>query len=80
MSSHRLQVLIPPEMDAQIDKAAQRTRMSKGEWVRRAIQEALRPPTGKAAQWEDPVAKLAKLGAPTGDVGAMIAQIERGKR
>ena len=75
-----MQVLIPPEMDAQIDKASQRTRMSKGEWVRRAIKEALRPPAGKAAKWEDPVAKRAKLGAPTGDIKAMLAQTERGRQ
>lgn len=80
MSSHRLQVLIPPEMDAQIEKAAQRTRLSKGEWVRRAIQESLRPLPGKSAKWEDPVARLAKLNAPTGDVESMLAEIERGKR
>lgn len=80
MSSHRLQVLIPPEMDTQIDKAAQRTRMSKGEWVRRAIQEALRPSAaGKPAKWEDPVARLAKLKAPTGDMETMLAEIERGR-
>jgi hypothetical protein len=32
--SHRLQVLIPPELDAKLAKAAQRGRVSKGEWVR----------------------------------------------
>jgi hypothetical protein len=80
MSSHRLQVLIPPEMDAQIDKEAQRTRVSKGEWVRRAIQDSLRPPTGKSAKWEDPVARLAKLKAPTGDIETMLAEIDRGRR
>jgi hypothetical protein len=81
MSSHRLQVLIPPEMDAQIDKAAQRTRMSKGEWVRQAIQASLRPSiAGKSASREDPVARLAKLRAPTGDMEDVLAEIERGRR
>ena len=48
--------------------------------VCRAIKEALRPPAGKAAKWEDPVAKRAKLGAPTGDIKAMLAQTERGRQ
>jgi hypothetical protein len=34
--NHRLQVLIPEELDVQLRKAAQRSRVSKGEWVRRA--------------------------------------------
>ncbi len=81
MSSHRLQVLIPPEMDAQIDKAAQRTRLSKGEWVRRAIQESLRPgAAAKVTKWEDPVARLAKLKGPTGNIETILAEIEQGRR
>jgi predicted HicB family RNase H-like nuclease len=37
--SDRLQVLISPELNAQIRKAARRDRVSKGEWVRRALQD-----------------------------------------
>jgi len=40
--SHRLHVLVSPELDAQIGKAAQRSLVSKGEWVRRALKESLR--------------------------------------
>ena len=39
--SHRLQVLIPESLEARLAKAAQRRRLSKGEWVRRAIEQAL---------------------------------------
>jgi hypothetical protein len=71
--SHRLQVLIPEDLDARIRKAAARTRVSKGEWVRRAVEEVLRKPV------EDPVARLASLGAPTGEVEQMLAEIEAGR-
>lgn len=73
--SHRLQVLIPPGLDARIHKAAQRSRLSKGEWVRRALESALTQdrPTS------DPLARLADLGAPTADIEQMLAEIEAGR-
>ena len=70
---HRLQVLIPEDLDARIRKAAARARVSKGEWVRRAVEEVLRTPV------EDPVARLASLGAPTADLDQMLAEIEVGR-
>ena len=73
--SHRLQVLIPDGLDARIRKAAQRTRMSKGEWVRRAIEQALTSPATAA----DPLAKLSSLRAPTGDIEQILAEIEAGR-
>jgi hypothetical protein len=76
--SHRLQVLIPPELDAQLQKAAQRNRMSKGEWVRRALQEALRR-SRKSKASSDPVARLASLNAPTAEIEQMLAEIESGR-
>jgi hypothetical protein len=76
--SHRLQVLIPPELDAQLSKAAQRNRMSKGEWVRRALEESLRR-GGKGGSSSDPVARLGKLNAPTADIDRMLAEIEAGR-
>ena len=71
--SHRLQVLIPEDLDSRIRKAAARSRVSKGEWVRRAVEEVLRKSV------EDPVARLASLGAPTADVEQMLAEIEAGR-
>jgi len=70
-----MQVLVPPGLDARVRKAAQRGRLSKGAWVRAAIERALaedRPAV-------DPLARLAALGAPTGDIDQMLAEIEAGR-
>jgi hypothetical protein len=77
--SHRLQVLIPPELDAQLRKAAQRSRMSKGEWVRRVLQESLQQP-GKGKAPSDSLLRLESLGAPTGDIDRMLSEIDSGRR
>ena len=73
--SHRLQVLIPERLDMRVRKAAQRARVSKGEWVRRALEKALSDPSGSV----DPLGRLASLGAPTGDIDQMLAEIESGR-
>jgi hypothetical protein len=73
--SHRLQILVTPALEVRIRKAAQRSRVSKGEWVRQAVERALAEPTTTA----DPVAKLASLGAPTADIVQMLAEIETGR-
>ena len=75
--SHRLQVLVPEELNSKVEKAAQRSRTSKGAWVRRAIEAALERPSGQRAA--DPLARLAALNAPTGDIEKMIAEIESGR-
>ena len=75
--SHRLQVLVPEELNSKVEKAAQRSRTSKGAWVRRAIEAALERPSGQHAA--DPLARLAALNAPTGDIEKMIAEIESGR-
>ena len=74
--SHRLQVLIPTELNAQLTKVAQRRRVSKGEWVRQVLEQAVRAP-GKGL---DPVARLAAMNEPTGDIEQMLAEIDRGRR
>ena len=71
--SHRLQVLISPELDARLRKAAQRKGVSKGEWVRTAVERALAK--GEA----DPLGRLATLEAPTGDIDDMLSEIEAGR-
>ena len=76
--SHRLQVLISPELDAQLGKAAQRSRVSKGEWVRRALEDSLRRGKGKS-KYSDPLAQLANLNAPTADIEQMLSEIEAGR-
>lgn len=74
--SHRLQVLIPERLDAQVTKAAARRRSSKGEWVRRAIERALAAEAGAG----DPLDRLASLEAPTADIDRMLEEIEAGRR
>ena len=76
--SHRLQVLISPELDAELRKAAERGRVSKGEWVRRAINTAL-PQAGKNGLGQDPVMRLAALQAPTAGIDDMLSEIEAGR-
>jgi hypothetical protein len=76
--SYRLQVLVPPELDAQLRKAAQRSRTSKGEWVRRALRESLRR-SAKGRAGSDPLGRLGSLGAPTADIQQMLAEVEAGR-
>ena len=73
--SYRLQILIPEGLEARVRKASQRSRLSKGAWVRRAIEHALAD--GRVVP--DPLEKLATLGAPTADVEQMLAEIEAGR-
>jgi hypothetical protein len=73
--STRLQILVPPGLDARVRKAAQRAGLSKGAWVRRAIERAIVDDRLPA----DPLAKLAGLNAPTADIGQMLAEIEAGR-
>jgi hypothetical protein len=75
MSTKRLQVLISAGLDARIQKAAQRNRMSKGEWVRLAVERALADNRGPG----DALDRLARLGAPTGDIDEMLAEIDAGR-
>jgi hypothetical protein len=75
--SHRLQVLIPEDLDVQLRKAAQRNRVSKGEWVRRALRQSIVP--AKRGKASDPVARLASLNAPTADIEQMLSEIESGR-
>jgi hypothetical protein len=75
MSSIRLQVLVPPGLDARVRKAAQREGVSKGEWVRRALADALKRQTREP----DALARLSGLGAPTADIDQMLAEIEAGR-
>jgi hypothetical protein len=73
-----LQVLIPLELDAQLRKAAERNRVSKGEWVRRALQESLRK-LGLGRANPDVLARLGSLNAPTANIKQMLSEIEAGR-
>ncbi len=74
-SSKRLQVLISAGLYARIQKAAQRSRMSKGEWVRLAVERAL----AENRIPGDAFDRLSRLGAQTGDIDAMLAEINAGR-
>jgi hypothetical protein len=68
-------VLIPTGLQRRVRKAAQRSRLSTGAWVRQAIERHLADdkPAG------DPLDRLRDLGAPTGDLVQMLAEIEAGR-
>lgn len=70
--SHRLQVLISKELDLALAQAAAREQVSKGEFVRSAIEAAL----AERIEAADPVAALAAINAPTGDIDQMLAEID----
>ena len=72
--SIRLQVLVPEGLDRRIRKAAQRRRLSTGAWVRQALEQAL-----QEDRVSDPLERLAALGAPTGDMTQMLAEIDAGR-
>lgn len=76
--SRRLQVLVPLELDARLRKAAHRRRISKGEYVRRVLEESLRKaPSDEGAL--DPLAQLSSLRAPIGDIEQILSEIESGR-
>jgi hypothetical protein len=75
MSTHRLQVLIPEALQRRVRKAAQRSRLSTGAWVRQAIERHLTDGSPSA----DALDRLASLGAPTADIDQMLAEIEAGR-
>jgi len=77
--SHRLQVLISEDLDTRIANAAQRSRTSKGAWVRRAIEAVLERRGGQERGGADPLLRLASLEAPTGDINDMMAEIGSGR-
>lgn len=72
---YRLQVLITDALAARVRTAAERARVSQGEWVRRAMERVLREERPSA----DPFAELASLDAPTADIDQMLAEIEVGR-
>jgi hypothetical protein len=74
-SQRRLQILVSQPLERRVKKAAQRSRLSTGAWVRRAIEHEL---AGERAA-ADPLQQLSSLGAPTSDLAQMLADIEAGR-
>jgi hypothetical protein len=73
--SKRLQILVPPELDSRVRKAAQREKLSQGAWIRRAIERSLQVTPGGS-----PVDRLKALAGPTGDIEEVLADLARARR
>lgn len=73
--STRLQIIVPDVLDRRLRKAAQRSRLSTSAFVRQAIERAL---AGDQLA-PDPLDRLSRVGAPTGDIDQMLAEIEAGR-
>jgi hypothetical protein len=76
--TRRLVVLIPEELAARIDTAVGHDRISKGAWIRRAIEAALERHVDRRSGGIDPLLRLTSLQAPTADIGDMISEIGSG--
>ncbi len=76
--SYRLQVLISEELNSQLQKAAKRVRISKGEWVRRALRDSVQ--SNRSRSGNSAVSQLAVLNAPTSGIDQMLHEIETGRR
>jgi hypothetical protein len=77
--SKRLQVLLPDQEMADIQRLARRERLTVGEWVRRTLREARqRKPVNDAETKLRAVRRAAKHSFPTGDIEQMLREIERG--
>jgi predicted DNA-binding protein len=73
--SIRLQIIVPDELERRITKSAQRSRLSKSAYVRRAIERAL----AEERSAGDALDRLSRLEGPTADIGQMLAEIEAGR-
>jgi hypothetical protein len=77
--SKRLQVLLPEEELADIQRVARREDLSVGEWVRRALRDARASrPVNSAETKLKAVRRGAKYTFPTADIDQMLSEIERG--
>jgi len=63
-------VEIPPELEREIEKAAERARMSDDGWVRQSLDKTARVSA---------VERMTKLNAPTCDIEQMLAEIDAGR-
>lgn len=73
--STRLQVIVPDELERRITKAAQRGRLSRSAYVRRAVERAL----AEERSAGDALDRLSSLEGPTADIERMLAEIEAGR-
>lgn len=77
--SKRLQVLIQPGEYKTFQQMARQAGISLGEWVRRALREALQERSQKTPQQKlKNIRKAAQYNLPTADIEQMLAEIESG--
>ncbi len=77
--SKRLQVLLDESEYRQLQRLARRKRMTVAAWVREALAAARRAESaGNAGRKLDAVRHAARHDFPTGPIGEMLAEIERG--
>jgi hypothetical protein len=75
----RLQVLLPDEEMADIQRLAQRDGVSVGKWVRRALDEArTRRPVNEPDAKLKAVRQSTTYSFPTSDMDQMLSEIEQG--
>jgi len=77
--SKRLQVLLDEPELREIQRMARAQSMTLAEWVRQALRQARRrEPPGRAEKKVDILRTAVRYDFPTGDMPAMLAEIERG--
>ena len=77
--SKRLQVLLADSEMEELRRLARREKIPVGEWVRRALrQERLRQPVHEPHAKLRAVRKAVEHSFPSGDIGQMLKEIERG--
>ena len=78
MSKH-LQVLLPDQEMAEIQRLARREHLTVGAWVRTALREARdRKPARDAESKLKAVRRAAQHAFPAADIGQMLQEIARG--
>ncbi|HEY3455797.1 MAG TPA: hypothetical protein VGK64_14420 [Bryobacteraceae bacterium] len=79
--SKRLQVLLPDQELAEIQRLARRERVAVGEWVRRALRDARsRQPVNDSEFKLKAIRRAAEYSFPTADMEQMLREIEQGYR
>lgn len=77
--SKRLQVLLGEEEFGELKATARRRGMTVSEWVRHLIREGARQAdTGDAGRKLEIIRKASEYSFPSGDIDAMLAEIEQG--
>jgi hypothetical protein len=75
----RLQVILDDPEYRDIQRAAHSRKMSIAGWVREALNQAhRREPVGSAGKKLAAIRAAARLDYPAGDIGQMLAEIEKG--